>query len=788
MGVISRVDRNAPYYQEAYEDFNINYYQANMNLSGGISGSPALAPDGSVIGLVSGGGSDGESICFLLPLWPVLDALKFLKKGLPISRGDIQCRFHCKPFNECRRLGVGPWWEEQFRSKLSGSSGMLVAKTIVPHGPASGRIMVGDVLLEVDNRMPLHFADMERTMNANVGKPVRLRLLRDGKVITVDIQVNDLHEITPRRLLSIGGSYFHDLSYLQAVAYGVRREGVYVAESADPFLIGDGDPGWMIQKAGGQDVTSLDEFLQALLSHPRRSQRLSMTYSHLENLPNRKTNIFTLDVPNGITLALRDERTGIWNGRTFGLPCFEQLSQQIALAPRFNPSLDSTMAEIVPSMVHVESRAYMSLDGIPPIRRHGMGVVVDVKLGLIITCRSIVPHKACNISITIGSSAIVKGRAVFWHPHHYYAIVKYDPSRVGGKVSSARLSSRRVDYGEHVKFVGFTQPDRILYGDVKVGSATVGGPITEDNYWSRYCLTNADLFVADKSAGATGGSGLFVAPGGTVLALWLPVFGGVRGSQSFGIRTPSMLNALTQLRQGVIPKPQVFPAEMEVVSPATARVLGVPAELIDRAVVANSRHPELYQVRKLTCGLKGNTNDLFEGDIIVSIDGQTCTDLSDFDIPYRQEAEVVRGGQIKTISLAPVQMNDLETSQCIAFCGAYIQKPHLAIRRRLDDIPSEIYVSHIVPGSPADRYFLPTESFITAINGERVKDLDSFISLVTQRFNDTARCQAASVPCSQTGLDFTVVVTTANGNKVKVGIVPDHDYFPLTTWSASVDK
>ncbi|OAA46424.1 Peptidase cysteine/serine, trypsin-like protein [Cordyceps fumosorosea ARSEF 2679] len=42
---ISRTDRNAPEYDGPYSDLNISYYMANMNLSGGISGSPAVGED-----------------------------------------------------------------------------------------------------------------------------------------------------------------------------------------------------------------------------------------------------------------------------------------------------------------------------------------------------------------------------------------------------------------------------------------------------------------------------------------------------------------------------------------------------------------------------------------------------------------------------------------------------------------------------------------------------------------------------------------------------------------------
>ncbi len=75
---ISQTDHNAPEYDRPYSDFNINYYIANMNLSGGISSSPAIGEDGLVLGMVSGGMTDG-AICFILPTGPILQTLHRLR-------------------------------------------------------------------------------------------------------------------------------------------------------------------------------------------------------------------------------------------------------------------------------------------------------------------------------------------------------------------------------------------------------------------------------------------------------------------------------------------------------------------------------------------------------------------------------------------------------------------------------------------------------------------------------------------------------------------------------------
>ncbi|MGH7963816.1 MAG: trypsin-like peptidase domain-containing protein, partial [Candidatus Binatia bacterium] len=172
-GTISRVDRNAPEYSGSYSDFNINYYQASMNLSSGISGSPAIAEDGCVVGMVSGGLVNGESICYLLPLWPLLKTLGYLRRSERVPRGDIHCRFSTTPFHECRRLELSSERERQLRRDVTATRGLLVVETVLA-GPASGKVMVADILLTVNGATVTHPVALEAIFDENVGGTVEI--------------------------------------------------------------------------------------------------------------------------------------------------------------------------------------------------------------------------------------------------------------------------------------------------------------------------------------------------------------------------------------------------------------------------------------------------------------------------------------------------------------------------------------------------------------------------------------------------------------------------------------
>src|SRR4051794_5342258 len=135
-GVISRLDRNAPEYGEGYCDFNTCYYQANAAATGGSSGSPVVNVDGYAVALQAGGRSDGASTDYFLPLDRPLRALQCIQQGKPVTRGDIQCQWLLKPFDECQRLGLPDKWQMAVRKRFPKATNMLVTEISLPEGPA----------------------------------------------------------------------------------------------------------------------------------------------------------------------------------------------------------------------------------------------------------------------------------------------------------------------------------------------------------------------------------------------------------------------------------------------------------------------------------------------------------------------------------------------------------------------------------------------------------------------------------------------------------------------------
>lgn len=276
-GVISRLDRNAPEYGEGYSDFNTSYYQASAAASGGSSGSPVVNLDGFAVALQAGGRADGASTDYFLPLDRPLRALKCLQEGKPITRGDIQCQFLLKPFDECRRLGLSTAWEAEMRKQLPKETNMLVAEIILPDGPSHNKIQEGDVLIKLNEELITSFTRLDDIMDSSVGKKVKLFLQRGSEELEVEIEVGDLHQITPDRFVSVAGGSFHTLSYQQARLYGVACKGVYVCEATGSFRFDSSDNGWLIQTLDQKKVPDLKTFIEVAKNIPDKA-RIVVTY------------------------------------------------------------------------------------------------------------------------------------------------------------------------------------------------------------------------------------------------------------------------------------------------------------------------------------------------------------------------------------------------------------------------------------------------------------------------------------------------------------------------------
>jgi hypothetical protein len=60
-----------------------------------------------------------------------------------------------------------------------------------------------------------------------------------------------------------------------------------------------------------------------------------------------------------------------------------------------------------------------------------LGLVLDSKLGLIVTDRNAVPTSIGDVLLTFANSIIIPAQVLYLHQVYNYAIVKYDPKLLG---------------------------------------------------------------------------------------------------------------------------------------------------------------------------------------------------------------------------------------------------------------------------------------------------------------------------------------------------------------------
>ena len=718
-GVISRLDRNAPEYGEGYSDFNTNYIQAAAAATGGSSGSPVVNLGGNAVALQAGGRVDGAATDYFLPLDRPARALRCLQDSEPITRGTIQTQWILKPFDDCRRLGLTPNWESAVRKAAPNDNSMLVAEIVLPEGPGDKKIQEGDVLIKVNGELLTSFVKLDAILDSSVDDQVHLLVQRGGEDIEFSLNVDDLHAITPDRFVTVAGGSFHDLSYQQARLYAIACKGLYVCEAAGSFKMENSLSGWIIDTIDQKPTPNVEAFIEVMKTIPDKA-RVVISYRHIRDLHTRATSVVHIDRhwhPK-MRLSTRNDETGLWDFKDIdkAQPA-RPLEPKSASFIQLDGVGEAAAAEIVRSFVKISCYMPVKIDGYPQARRNGFGVVIDAEQGLVIISRAIVPYDLCDITVTVADSIQVEGKVVFLHPLTNYTIVKYDPSLVRAPVKTATFSSEMVKQGQETIFVGFNQNQRVVVAKTTVTDITAVG-IPANAAAPRYRAVNLDAITVDTSLSAQCSSGALIGTDGTVQALWLSYMGErVQGSSRdteyhLGLATALIKPTVDQVRLGNIPKLRILNIESYVIQMSQARIMGVTDEWIQKVAEANPARHQLFIVRKVDCGPADGPSDgqsLQEGDIILTLNEQLITKVSEFDIMYDKEhldALVVRGGKELKLSVPTVPTEDLETARALIFCGAVLQKPHHAVRQQISKLHSEIYVSARSRGSPAYQYGL----------------------------------------------------------------------------------
>lgn len=742
-GFISRLDRNAPFYGAmTYNDFNTEYIQAAASASGGSSGSPVVNENGDAVALQAGGSTEA-STDFFLPVSRPLRALKCIQESQPITRGDIQVEWLLQPFDECRRLGLTAEAEAEARRLFPDKSGLLVCELVIPKGPADGLIKEGDTLISVNGEHIPTFIRLDEILDENVGNQLEFKIQRGGNEHIVNITIGDLHAITPNRFVDVAGASFNDLSYQLARCYCIPVKGVYVNDASGTFDFNAQDKnGWILDKIGNQATPDLDTFIEVMKSIPDR-QKVTLSFRHMSDLHSKNSIVNHIERhwQSEFRVATRNDTTGLWDFKSIQ----DEVLPPLDITPQNAKYVDIPLNDPAKQACSSLSRAFVQLRTICPIpvdsfpfsKDAGHGVIVDAENGYVLVSRRFVPHDVCDIYLVFAESVDIPGKVVFLHPNLNYAIVKYDPTLVIADIKSPKFSTKPLKRGDKSFFIGYNYRFRIVTDKVSA-SSVVSLNIIANNNSPRYRGTNLECILLDSKIAQECDTGILVDDDGTLRAFWLTYLAEQSGGSMNNIMYRMALdvtdvqNVIQLLRETKAPQPlRILETEFMSISVLLARIKGVSQEWISRFEEEAEDQVKILSVQRVSAPiLPEDQSPLKFGDIVLTVNDKLVTNMRDLSPMYTNKMlsfKVVRDMEILNLEVPTVDTTSIDTSRVLFWCGALIQEPHNAVHQLMETIPSRVYVTRKNPGGPMSQYGISTSVFITHVNDQETKDLETFI-------------------------------------------------------------
>lgn len=206
-----------------------------------------------------------------------------------------------------------------------------------------------------------------------------------------------------------------------------------------------------------------------------------------------------------------------------------------------------------------------------------------------------------------------------------------------------------------------------------------------------YCVVNFDVIIVDISFSGQCGSGVLVVQDGIVQVLWLIYLGECfyfiyRDEEYyFGFVIFILLFVFKQIQDGIVFKLCMLLVEFCVVQMFQVCLMGVFEEWIEKVFVVNIVYYQFFMVIKCICECveEKEVLVLFEGDIILILNGSMIIRIFDFDVMYVNEfldVVIVCECQELKLKLFIVVVDDVEMYWVIFFCGVIIYRLYYVVR------------------------------------------------------------------------------------------------------------
>jgi S1-C subfamily serine protease len=730
-GTIARLRRPAPDYGRGnYNDFNTYYLQAASSTSGGSSGSPVIDIEGNVVALNAGASSHAAS-SFFLPLDRVQRVLELLQAGESVSRGTLAAVFVHEAFDELRRLGLRDETEAAIRQRFPDQTGMLVVEDILPGGVADGRLEVGDILVRAQGDYVTDFVPLEAIFDARVGQSLGLVIERNGESLAIDIDVLDLHSITPMEYIEFGDALVHNLSYQQARHLNKGIEGVYVANPG--YVLGNAaiGRGSVIVAVGDTEVRTIDDFETALAGLADRDRVAVRFYSFDDSVTDKLETMHMERRWFPAQRCRRDDASGLW-------PCRSLADGPEPVPPepgsaRFIQHKDRQVRNVAPSLVLVNYDMPYTMSGIAERHYYGTGLIVDAERGFVLVDRNTVPEAMGDVRITFAGELEVMGSVKYIHPTHNLALLAYDPKLIGDTpVRSAKLRTRLPTPGEKLRVIGLRSDNELVSQVTEVASIEpVYLPLSRTMRFRESNLETIDLVNGPADL-----DGVIVDKKGRVVAIWSSFAferGGDLQQANKGVPADFVAEILALARDDR----QLHSIEVEwrQVPLSAARNLGLDEQWVERLAAHDSDRRQVLSVARTVAGTPA-AERLQAGDLLLSIDGHPVTRFREVELAVQTdvvELEILRDARVETLTVETVALDGGGVRRAIMWAGSLLQAPYRDMAAQRNVEPFGVYVAFFSYGSPASRFGLYAGRRIIEVDGVATPDLDGFMERVGDR-------------------------------------------------------
>ncbi|MBI3817367.1 MAG: trypsin-like peptidase domain-containing protein [Planctomycetes bacterium] len=204
------------------QDPGVAYLQTSIASAGGSSGSPIIDDTGAAIGMQS---AHDEHTSYGMPAEYLDTILKKLKKGAVPTRGSVGLRLRAADAAEA--VDAGAITKEQ--SEQYENAAIAVVEGVVPDTPADGKLIAGDIVMNIAEAQAGDLRAVELALDAGVGREIEVKFARGGSARVEKLKVIDLMEDGVKQMALFGGAAMQNLHYELRARSEMKRQGVLVA-------------------------------------------------------------------------------------------------------------------------------------------------------------------------------------------------------------------------------------------------------------------------------------------------------------------------------------------------------------------------------------------------------------------------------------------------------------------------------------------------------------------------------------------------------------------------------